>query len=793
MPPNAVPGNTFARFRYGYENNLPPTGPSPRGGEVEDYVVSVLSDQPIANDDVFDEVDQNTADNPLDVLANDVPSSSGSQNLVLDSVDFAGASGSGFIDDNGTPADFTDDFVSYTTAPGAYGQDSFSYTIKDNVTLDTDTATVVVTVQQTAGTIPIAVDDSFEVATTKRLDEEMLANDRTGPDGPISILSIDATGTSGTVTLIDDEVEYTPAAGFEGSDQFQYTIIDSNSVTSTATVTIHVPTHTLDDVISFRLETRDMNGGQISEIGQGLPFQLFVYVDDERGESGHPSLDPGLTLVDQGVFSAYMDLLYDAGLVAYSGDSLITHSVEYPVGHNVNSSVPGILDEFGAFQPPDSIPLGPNEQLFASIVYTASAQGTATFRTDPADDLPLHETSHNFPELQRTYQEIEFGKTSIEIVESPDWVEIRLEATDLNGVPLTSPIVAGSDFLLRAFTEDRRRVDDPTFPILDMGVFSAYLDVFYDDTLAAPVAVSPAVNPFGIDITFGSLFVSGQKVGTDASGILDEVGAFQGDTADLFFGEELLFQIRFTALPPQSGIDNLVFLADPADDQPLNEVSLIKPDPGISVPTAQVLYLDSQVITVVTAAGEGEYTNPGNPVDVNNDGEGSPIDALILINFLNNQGSMALAGGEGESSGTRYYYDVNGDMVVSPLDVLGVISYLNGANVQSGGEGEGSAELVETVPAATVEPIDVPLISELTTLGPAETTYPSDDEANRTASRTAVEEDEAETKVRGVSPLEELADETMGLADVITDDLAEDILGAWTGLPSDQELIAELI
>ena len=112
-----------------------------------------------------------------------------------------------------------------------------------------------------------------------------------------------------------------------------------------------------------------------------------------------------------------------------------------------------------------------------SIVFTASAQGTATFRTDPADDLPLHETSHNFPELQRTIPEIGFGRTSIEIVESPDWVEIRLEATDLNGVPLTSPIVAGSDFLLRAFTEDRRRVDDPTFPILDMGQEPASLPI----------------------------------------------------------------------------------------------------------------------------------------------------------------------------------------------------------------------------------------------------------------------------------------------------------------------------
>lgn len=796
VPVNAEPGTTFARFRYGYENDLPPTGPSPRGGEVEDYVVSILSDKPIANDDEFI-VHQNSADNPLAVLANDVPSSSGSLNLVLESVDFAGASGSGIIDRNGTPADFTDDFVSYTPAPGAFGQDSFSYTVQDNVTGDQDTATVLVTIQQTAGTIPIAVDDSFEVRVKTRLDEEMLANDRTGPDGPISILSIDDTGTVGTVMQNGQVVEYEPAPGFFGSDQFQYTIIDSNSVTSSATVTIHVPIHTANDVVSFRLETRDMNGAPISEIGQGLPFQLLVYVDDQRGEFNHPSLPSGLDQLDQGVFSAYMDVLYDAGLVSYGGDSTITYSDEYPAGRFVNSSIPGILDELGAFQGTGSIPLGPNEELLLAAVFTATAKGTATFRSDPADDLPLHETSLNHPEAPVDYHQIEFGATSIEIVESPDLVEIRLEATDLNDVPITGPIVAGTEFKLRAYTEDRRRIVDPTFPILDMGVFSAYLDVFYDDTLAAPVAVPPTVNPFGIDITFGSLFENGQKVGTGASGILDEVGAFQdhqdpGEPVH-FFGEELLFEIRFTALPPGGGIANLLFRADPADDQPLNEVSLIKPDPGVSVPTAQVLYLDSQVITITAAGGEGEFTNPRNRFDVNNDGEGSPIDALILINFLNNQGSTALAGGEGESSGTRYFYDVNADMVVSPLDVLGVIGHLNTRSAQGGGEGEANAELVETVPAATFEPIDAPIVSELTTLDPTEKSYPSDNEADRPTTQTVAEEDDTETKVRGVSPFEELADETTGLASVLTDDLAEDILGAWSSLPSDDDLVAELV
>ena len=792
VPTGAEPGTTYARFRYGYENDLPPTGPSPKGGEVEDYVVNVLSDEPIANNDQFT-VDQDTTNNALDVLANDIPSSSGRQNLVLQSVNATGASGTAIIDQNGTPFVFTDDFVSYTPAPGAFAPDAFTYTIEDNLTGDTDTATVSVTVRETAGTAPVAVDDSY--ITTVTMDLPVLTNDRPGPNGPISIVDLDSNGTDGTIRLDGQFVEYTPGLAFSGTDQFRYTVMDANNVTSTATVTVQVPPNANDDRIRFRLETTDINGDPITEVGQGLEFQLRVYVDDLRGEAGHPPLDFGLTPVDQGVFSAYMDLLYDAGFVSYNGDLNLTYSPAYTSGRFVNSSVPGILDEIGAFQGDNSIPLGPNEELLLISTFTASARGTALFRSDPADNLPLHETSLNHPEAPVNYPQIEFGTASINIVESPDLVEIRLAVTDLNGVALpNNQIVAGNDFLLRAYTEDLRT----NVPIVDEGVYSAYLDVFYSDILARPVLSGS--NPLGIDISFGALFTDGQKVDTGASGILNEIGAFQGnENVTLFPGPELLFEIRFTALTPPGGFGSLLFDADQADFVPLNEVSLIKPDPGVSVPRAQVAYIDSDVITVIAAGGEGEFTNPRDPMDVNDDGETSPIDALILINFLCNQGSTDLtslaAGGEGESSGSRYYYDVNADMVISPLDVLGVIGHLNSVAFQVGGEGEASGDSADTLASVTAvaEPIDMPLAFELSTLQLAEPSDLGETEPERHVPVAVTDRTDSLTSPRGVSTLEEVADETDGLAQILTDDLAEDILGAWSELPSDGELLPEMV
>lgn len=81
--------------------------------------------------------------------------------------------------------------------------------------------------------------------------------------------------------------------------------------------------------------------------------------------------------------------------------------------------------------------------------------------------------------------------------------------------------------------------------------------------------------------------------------------------------------------------------------------------------------------------------NPTNKRDVNNDGSVDPLDALIVINAINQR-----AEGEGPTSSQAVYMDVTGDDELSPLDVLMVINWLNG---DSSGDvpfevGEGEAE-----------------------------------------------------------------------------------------------------
>jgi hypothetical protein len=92
--------------------------------------------------------------------------------------------------------------------------------------------------------------------------------------------------------------------------------------------------------------------------------------------------------------------------------------------------------------------------------------------------------------------------------------------------------------------------------------------------------------------------------------------------------------------------------------------------------------------------------NLRSPMDVNDDGYISPVDALMVINVLNS----GLHGPSFRSAGTLAaavfagpYYDTSGDTFISPLDALNVINYLNSHRPGSGeGEAAGSSAVSET-------------------------------------------------------------------------------------------------
>jgi hypothetical protein len=124
---------------------------------------------------------------------------------------------------------------------------------------------------------------------------------------------------------------------------------------------------------------------------------------------------------------------------------------------------------------------------------------------------------------------------------------------------------------------------------------------------------------------------------------------------------------------------------------------------------------DGEVEDYRVVVGGPPFQNPGNKLDVTNDGFVSPIDALLIINFLNFY-SRIVPGGNiplpptsppfpapapvidptgGGVPGQARYYDVDGNGFLTASDVVLVINFLNSEefrkNLQQGqGEGEGS-------------------------------------------------------------------------------------------------------
>ncbi|MEE2675447.1 MAG: dockerin type I domain-containing protein, partial [Planctomycetota bacterium] len=124
------------------------------------------------------------------------------------------------------------------------------------------------------------------------------------------------------------------------------------------------------------------------------------------------------------------------------------------------------------------------------------------------------------------------------------------------------------------------------------------------------------------------------------------------------------------------------------DSSPLHDTLVIAPAPA-AIPGLEINYrsFDLQIL----GGAEGEAL-----LDTNGDGAVTPIDALGVINQLNEFGSSAVA--EGETAGLDRSFDVNRDSFVSPLDALEIINYLNEQALDMG-EGEG----IEIVGQSTID------------------------------------------------------------------------------------------
>ena len=181
---------------------------------------------------------------PIDVVANDTASSA-DRKIMLQSVS---------PPEHGTTR-VSGNKVVYEPARDYHGPDSFTYTVTDG-----SGATSTGTVQLTVAPVndkPAAVDDEATITDGGATTIDVLANDRGLGDG-VKAVEVSQGPAHGQATVQPDrKIAYTPTAGFNGTDVFEYRVTDSDDESSIGKVKVtigganHMP-KAVDDSVTIR-------------------------------------------------------------------------------------------------------------------------------------------------------------------------------------------------------------------------------------------------------------------------------------------------------------------------------------------------------------------------------------------------------------------------------------------------------------------------------------------------------------------------------------------------------------
>jgi hypothetical protein len=247
--------------------------PSYETGKQTDFLTKVAA--PVAANDAV----STTSGSPvkIDILAND---------SCVGTCDPASLA-IGTSPSNGTAARNADGTVTYTSAAGFTGGDSFTYTVRDTTTgtqvSNPATVTVAVGTAPIPPALPVAVNDLASTTQGTVVGINVTGNDTNcSPTTPCSV-TIVTQPTNGSVVPNSPEagkVSYTPTAGFTGTDTFSYTATNAAG-SSTANVTVTVAPNPVTDVVTIsraRLRNGSLSvNGTVSRINNAFAPNVQVF------------------------------------------------------------------------------------------------------------------------------------------------------------------------------------------------------------------------------------------------------------------------------------------------------------------------------------------------------------------------------------------------------------------------------------------------------------------------------------------------------------------------------------
>ena len=140
---------------------------------------------------------------------------------------------------NGETAVNADNTITYTPDADFTGEDMFDYTVEDDHGASA-TAAVNVTVSPPPNGPPVALDDQASTFERIAVNIEVLANDSDPENETLTLVDVTTPGGGTAVINGGGSVVYTPNTGFDGVDNFSYTVSDTQAATSSASVRVTV-------------------------------------------------------------------------------------------------------------------------------------------------------------------------------------------------------------------------------------------------------------------------------------------------------------------------------------------------------------------------------------------------------------------------------------------------------------------------------------------------------------------------------------------------------------------------
>lgn len=622
--------------------------------------VQQVNDAPVAVDDSRT-IDEDTVLDMehAELLANDSagPANESDQTLTITGVQAISAAGGS--------VSLIGQRVVYTPPSNYSGPDSFTYTISDNGTTGgvpapiSATATFRLTVLD-KNDAPVAGADSLMATEDQPATIStaiLLQNDSAGPNLPgqggdesgqsLVFAGVVATSTAGgTVTVSNNIVTYTPPADFVGVDTFFYNVQDNGtsggvSDPQVSQGTVSVTVTGVDD--APRLGT-PLGSVSMQEDEAARNIDLSgVFVDPD-------SADPG-----SGEMLTYV-------VVSNSNTALVTATI---VGNQLNLEL--VADAHGEAQivvrATDSTGLTVEDTLTLTVdgvndgprLIQAIPDQTVDEDQSPAPSLVLSPTYFFDPDVAT-------GDTlTFTVVSNSDPL-------------LVTPVFSGSTLTLN-LTSNRSGGAEITVRAEDSSGQTA-TDTFILNV--TPVNDLPLASPDAYNVKQGETLTTtdprGTIPGTNNDGVLANDSDPEGGdlTAVLVTGPS---RARSFTLNPNG---TFTYQHDFADGRETDSFTYRASDgSGQSVETTVTITIDAPPPPL--------HQNSANHLDVNADSFVTPIDALLIINFLNaNNGNGSVA----DLPSPPPFRDVNGDNFITPIDVLLVINELNARSL-GGGEGEG--------------------------------------------------------------------------------------------------------